>query len=155
MTSSPNPTADAEEYELKALLDEFVLYVDDTPYGNEPTELSVFLQQCDYPDAMDRLHKELQEHITTNYVPREQVEQLAQEKYFEMTEGKVWMSRERFEKEKLEAQIESLTSLPDDQDQNYVSVEYIMYRAGKYEDRLAELKSYMHPNQSTSKEKQS
>lgn len=49
---------------LQAELDGFVLYVDDTPYGNEPTELSVFLRQCGYEDAMQRLGDEIMQLIT-------------------------------------------------------------------------------------------
>jgi hypothetical protein len=50
---------------LDALLEEFVLYRDDMPHSNEPTELSVFLRQCDFPGAMGRLGDELQEFINS------------------------------------------------------------------------------------------
>jgi len=56
-------TSLTSDTELKALLDEFVLFRDSNPESNEPTELSVFLRQCDFPDAIDRLHTELQAHI--------------------------------------------------------------------------------------------
>lgn len=50
--------------ELRDLLQEFVLFRDDTPYSNEPTELSVYLRQCGFDDAIDRLHDELAELFT-------------------------------------------------------------------------------------------
>jgi hypothetical protein len=51
--------------ELKAILDDFVLFTDKTIGSNEPTELGVFLKQCGYPSAMDRLATELTEIINS------------------------------------------------------------------------------------------
>jgi hypothetical protein len=51
--------------ELKAILDDFVLFTDKTIGSNEPTELGVFLKQCGYPSAMDRLVTELTDIINS------------------------------------------------------------------------------------------
>lgn len=55
-----------QDKELRALLDEFVLYTDSSPESNEPTELKLFLERCDFPDAIDRLYSELMELITAD-----------------------------------------------------------------------------------------
>ena len=56
-------TPTEQDKELRALLDEFVLYTDSSPESNEPTELKLFLEQCDFPDAIDRLYSELMQLI--------------------------------------------------------------------------------------------
>lgn len=59
-------TPTEQDNELRALLDEFVLYTDSNPESNEPTELKLFLEQCDFPDAIDRLYSELMQLITAD-----------------------------------------------------------------------------------------
>ena len=59
-------TPTEQDKELRALLDEFVLYMDSSPESNEPTELKLFLEQCGFPDAIDRLYSELMQLITAD-----------------------------------------------------------------------------------------
>ena len=59
-------TPTEQDKEVRALLDEFVLYTDSSPESNEPTELKLFLEQCGFPDAIDRLYSELMQLITAD-----------------------------------------------------------------------------------------
>jgi len=59
-------TPTEQDKELRAVLDEFVLYTDSSSESNEPTELKLFLEQCGFPDAIDRLYSELMQLITTD-----------------------------------------------------------------------------------------
>ncbi len=59
-------TPTEQDKELRALLDEFVLYTDSSPESNEPTELKLFLEQCGFPDAINRLYSELLQLITAD-----------------------------------------------------------------------------------------
>ena len=59
-------TPTEQDKELRVLLDEFVLYTDSSPESNEPTELKLFLEQCDFPDAINRLYSELMQLIAAD-----------------------------------------------------------------------------------------
>ena len=59
-------TPTEQDKELRVLLDEFVLYTDSSPESNEPTELKLFMEQCGFPDAIDRLYSELMQLITAD-----------------------------------------------------------------------------------------
>lgn len=84
-------TIPQEDAELRALLDEFVLFTDDMPHSDEPTELSLFLRQCGYPEAMKRLEMELQEFIKARDEQREREMQervrLVKSKYTSLEHG--------------------------------------------------------------------
>lgn len=68
-------TAPIEDNELRerlqAELDEFVLFTDNSPDSNEPTELSVYLHQCGFDNVMNRLCDELMPVINAHTTRKE------------------------------------------------------------------------------------